>query len=95
MTLAHLLEGDGSQGGGQQLPNPAIRLRPSSGFPKSIFEQHRPQGVCWGWQGSGLPGTSAFLVQWVLRGIRGPRAHAGPTPHSGKTGVHQGSKADE
>lgn len=42
-----VLEGDGSQGGGQ-LPNTAIRLRPSSGFPKSIFGQHRPQPVCWG-----------------------------------------------
>lgn len=48
MTLAHLLEGDGSQDRSQQLPNPAIRLRPSSGFPKSIFGQHRPQRVCWG-----------------------------------------------
>lgn len=47
MTLAHILEGDGSRGGGQ-LPNTAIRLRPSSGFPKSIFGQHTPQRLCWG-----------------------------------------------
>lgn len=32
-----------------------------------------------GW-GSGLPSTSAFLAQWVLRGIRGPGAHASQTP---------------
>lgn len=48
MTLAHVSEGDGSQGRGQHLPNPTIRLRPSSGFPKSIFGQHRPRHVCWG-----------------------------------------------
>lgn len=48
MTPAHLLEGGGSQGRGQQLPNPAIRRRPSSGFPKSIFGQHGPQRACRG-----------------------------------------------
>lgn len=48
MTLAHVLESDGSRGRSQQLPNPAIRLRPSSGFPKSISGQHGPQRVCWG-----------------------------------------------
>lgn len=45
MTLAHLLKGgEGARGGGGGLgPDPAIRLGPSSGFPKSNFGQHRPQ----------------------------------------------------